>query len=175
MEISNRLKQVIFRKLYKDLSKIEIVSYGDSIWFIDRENKYWYFEYKQGGTLYWRYGFFISFFDFFSIESDDFKSIISEWVEEVLNCKVSTTITSIFSNAYEVEEALNYKVLKTEPGEVYNVYEVEEVLNYKVLTTEHFRSPHLSMMEKVLKYKVSETRTGNSPPNILIEEVLSSK
>ena len=89
--VSSRLKQVIFKKLYMDLKGVEIIPYNNSIYFIDREKKYWYFEYEKNGELWWRYGFFSNFFQFFSLESNDYSIIMGEWVEEVLNCKVSTT------------------------------------------------------------------------------------
>ena len=92
MEISDKLKKFIFKKLYKDLSNVEIIPHKDSIWFIDRENEHWYFEFEKSGTLWWRYYFFEDFFKIFSLESNVYKSIISEWVEEVLNCKVNTTV-----------------------------------------------------------------------------------
>ena len=41
-----KLKKIIFDKLYNDLKNVEIIPYQNSIWFIDRENKFWYFEYK---------------------------------------------------------------------------------------------------------------------------------
>ena len=88
MIISDRLKKFIFKKLYEDLSHVEIIPYKDSIWFIDRENEHWYFEYEKSGTLWWRYHFFESFFNLFSLEFKVYQSIISEWVEEVLNYKV---------------------------------------------------------------------------------------
>ena len=91
MVVSDKLKKVIFKKIYEDLSHVEIIPYGNSIWFIDRENKYWYFEYGLNGILFFRYPFFNSFFSLFSLESDDYRLIMSEWVEEVLNCKVRTT------------------------------------------------------------------------------------
>jgi hypothetical protein len=84
--VSDRLKDIIFKKLYKELSKVEIISYKDSVYFIDRDNKYWYFEYENEGKLWWRYDFFKSFFVLFSLESLDFDKVMSVWVEEVLTC-----------------------------------------------------------------------------------------
>jgi len=55
--ISDKLKKIIFDKLYKDLFKVEIIPYNDNLWFIDREYKYWYFELKKDGTLWWKYDF----------------------------------------------------------------------------------------------------------------------
>ena len=107
MEISDKLKKFIFKKLYKDLSNVEIIPHKDSIWFIDRENNHWYFEFEKSGTLWWRYYFFEDFFKIFSLESNVYKSIISEWVEEVLNHKITTTKFKELLEEKEVEEVLN--------------------------------------------------------------------
>ena len=56
--ISEKLKSVIFDKLYQDLKHCEIIPYDGSIYIIDRDNKFLYFEYDKGGTLWWRYDFF---------------------------------------------------------------------------------------------------------------------
>ena len=60
--MTDRLKTIIFDKLYKDLSHVEIIPYKDFIWFIDRENKEWYFEYVKPDKLWWRWGYFNDFF-----------------------------------------------------------------------------------------------------------------
>jgi hypothetical protein len=89
--MNDKLKQIIFNKLYEDLKHVEIIPHNESIWFIDRENKYWYFEYEKSGRLWWRWKFFEDFFLLFSIEYEEYQWIIAEWVEEVLNCDVKTT------------------------------------------------------------------------------------
>ena len=88
--VSERLKNIIFKQLYKELSKVEIIPYKDSVYFIDRENKYWYFEYEKSGKLWWRYDFFVNFFVIFSLELDDCKKVMGDWVEDVLNCVLNT-------------------------------------------------------------------------------------
>lgn len=90
--ISEKLKSVIFDKLYQDLKHCEIIPYDGSIYIIDRDNKFLYFEYDKGGTLWWRYDFFNTFFELFSLTYKQFQPILGEWVEEVLNCKVLTTV-----------------------------------------------------------------------------------
>ena len=87
-----KLKEIIFNKLYEDLKHVEIIPYYNDIWFIDRENKYWYLRYQKSGDLWWRWEFFNSFFKLFSAERDEYEWVIAEWVEEVLNCKVETPI-----------------------------------------------------------------------------------
>ena len=129
MEISNKLKDIIFKKLYEELSNVEIIPYNNSIWFIDRENKYWYFEYENNGTLWWRNSFFDNFFVWFSVERYDFEPIISEWVEEVLNCKVNTTEFTIGSDTFLVQEVLNCEVTKTHNEVSGRTVKINEVLN----------------------------------------------
>ena len=150
MEISDKFKKFIFKKLYKDLSNVEIIPHKDSIWFIDRENEHWYFEFEKSGTLWWRYYFFEDFFKIFSLESNVYKSIISEWVEEVLNYKVNTTEWGKLLNPKQVEEVLNYKVNTTKFKELLDAKEVEEVLNYKVETTFSFGQCERKEVEEVL-------------------------
>ena len=78
------LKKILFRELDKRLKDAEIIPFEDSIWFINRENKYWYFEYEKTGELWWRYDFFMNFFALFSMKPGEFQPIISSWVEDVL-------------------------------------------------------------------------------------------
>ncbi len=135
MVITDRLKQIIFKHLYRELGDCEIIPYNGSIWFINRDNKHWYFELDESGTLWWRYDFFNSFFQIFSMSSDDFCPVLSSWVEEVLNHKVSTTQDSLCNVCKLVEEVLNHKVSTTFIPLPITTDKVEDVLNHKVSTT----------------------------------------
>jgi len=150
MVITDRFKQVIFKHLYKELGDCEIIPYNGSIWFINRDNKHWYFELDKSGTLWWRYDFFNSFFKIFSMSSGDFSPVLSSWVEEVLNHKVSTTGDAFFNDAHLVEEVLNHKVSTTCDVKVRVPWKVEEVLNHKVSTTESYFGPFTRGVEEVL-------------------------
>ena len=145
-----RLKKIIFNKLYEDLKNVEIIPYNDSIWFIDREKKYWYLEYEKSGHLWWRYDFFTNFFRLFSMERSEYERVIADWVEEVLNFKVDTTVNCVTSSTLLVEEVLNFKV-DTTVGlcEISNIM-VEEVLNFKVDTTICQHWCIIPMVEEVL-------------------------
>jgi len=150
--VSSKLKDIIYKKLYSELSHLEIIRYKEEIWFIDRDNKYWYFIYNDNGTMWWRYDFFFTFFEFFSITDDnEFSPIISSWVEEVLNCKVSTTPRAGTCHIFKVEEVLNCKVTTTEKVREFVGRKVEEVLNCKVTTTQQHYFQHLMQVEEVLK------------------------
>ena len=133
--MNETLKKIIFNKLYEDLAHVEIIPHEKSIWFIDREKKYWYLEFKNHGILYFRYQFFMDFFYLFSMERDEFQPIIIEWVEEVLNSKVNTTRYQYAGLHAAVEEVLNYKVNTTESLSSDFHCEVEEALNHTVGTT----------------------------------------
>ena len=155
--ISEKLKSVIFDKLYQDLKHCEIIPYDGSIYIIDRDNKFWYFEYDKGGTLWWRYDFFNTFFELFSLTYKQFQPILGEWVEDVFNCKVLITEGHLLPLRLRMEEVLNCKALTTNSTRVLANMVVEEILNYKVLTTKplQFRRPH--RLEEVLN--CNETKT----------------
>jgi hypothetical protein len=112
--MNERLKRIIFKKLDQDLGQAEIIVDDDkSIWFIDRANKFWYLELKKSGHLWWRYQFFGDFFPLFGMEREEYEPVIAEWVEEVLNRKVVSTIVAVFLLDVWVEEVLNRKVVST--------------------------------------------------------------
>jgi hypothetical protein len=134
-QINKRLKKIIFNKLYKELSHVEIIPYKSSLWFIDRNEKYWYLEFQNSGKLWWRNHFFTNFFRLFSMGRSEFQPIICEWVEEVLNSNVVSTHGSLRPYQHAVEEVLNSNVVSTEPLFLGNLQEVEEVLNSKVIST----------------------------------------
>ena len=153
--VSSRLKDIIFKKLYSDLSRVEMIHYKTFVWFIDRENKCWYFRYdKSNGLLLWKYGFFSDFFTIFTMDSNEFTPIISSWVEEVLNCRITTTDIGTYSNSYMVEEVLNCKVTTTSMRSEKFHDLVEEVLNCKVTTTSSGDGVPLIWVEEVLNHNV---------------------
>jgi hypothetical protein len=127
--VTDKLKQLIFKHLYKELGNVEIIPYKDSVWFIDRENCYWYFQLSKEGCLYWRYSFFPSFFSIFSLGQSEFEPIISSWVEEVLNHKVSTTVFVPFADTRMVEDVLNHKVSETFEVDAAQKRKVKKVLD----------------------------------------------
>ena len=175
MVITDKLKQLIFKELYKELGKVEMIPYNGSVWFIDRENSYWYFQLSKQGCLYWRYSFFPSFFSIFSLEQSEFEQILSSWVEEVLNSKVSTTQQVQHRDRRRVEEVLNSKVSTTDWREGVDSKLVEEVLNNKVSTTNSCTFTSDQLLEEILNHKVSETFEINAPQKRTVKKVLDSK
>ena len=173
MVITDRLKQLIFKHLYRELGDCEIIPYNKSTWFINRDNKHWYLELDESGALWWRYDFFNSFFQIFSMSSGDFSPVLSSWVEEVLNHKVSTTIRVEIGPNASVEEVLNHKVSTTVSIKPPSTMEVEEVLNHKVSTTCDVKVRVPWKVEEVLNHKVSTTESYFGPFTRGVEEVLN--
>ena len=170
--VTDKLKQIIFKQLYKELSNVEIIHYKNSIYFIDRENKYWYFEYEKSGNLWWRYNFFTNFFLIFSLESNDYQKVMGDWVEEVLNCRVSTTNRNVCAPTYPVEEVLNCRVSTTNSHFLNLISLVEEVLNCRVSTTKGHLRNRYGKVEEVLNCRVSTTEAGFGYTENWVEEVL---
>ena len=175
MRINDRLKNIIFKKLYNDLSHVEIIPYEGDIWFIDRNIKYWYLELKNNGKLWWRSNFFDRFFQAFSLERNNYESLIAEWVEEVLNNKVNTTIPLPNPPTNRVEEVLNNKVNTIDGGVGSGDFRVEEVLNNKVNTIGGHCQTGPSQVEEVLNRKVLTTPESCIHGYELVEEVLNRK
>ena len=173
--MNSKLKEIIFKKLYSDLSHVEIILHDTgSIWFIDRGKKYWYLELEKSGHLWWRYQFFTYFFILFSLERVEYEQIIMEWVEDVLNRKVVSPVLVRHKNGLEVEDVLNRKVVSPGVWDGLLGSQVEDVLNRKVV------SPHLAdeeekeMVEDVLNRKATTSNHLFSSLPILVKEVLTN-
>jgi len=169
----DRLKKIIFDKLYKDLSKLEIIDYRDSIWFIDRENKYWYLEYDKDGRLYWRYDFFPNFFSLFSFEREEFEPILSEWVEEILNHKVDTIFPCPWLQQSWVQDVLNCKVYTILPAGLRGLSMVQDVLNCKINKTISLNHPDYPNVIDALNLKVSEIQQRSVYAPGTVEDILN--
>jgi hypothetical protein len=129
-EVSERLKRIVKNKLSKELSHAEIIlDDNGSIWFIDRENKYWYLQIEKSGELLWRYQFFNKIFELFSMGPFEFEPIIHEWVEDLLNRNVTTTYWTDASLYVWMEDLLNRNVTTTTGSTDSQNDEVEDVLN----------------------------------------------
>ena len=148
--MNDKLKEIIFNKLYEDLRYVEIIPYKESIWFIDRKENYWYFEYEKSGSLWYKGAFFTNFFPLFSLERNEYRWILAEWVEEVLNCKVETPAGAACQLYFAVEEVLNCKVETPYLQPNYRISMVEKVLNCKVETSILWLDHSLLKVEEVL-------------------------
>ena len=169
-----RLKKIIFSKLNDDLSKVEIiVSENKSIWFIDRANKYWYFELEKSGKLWWRYEFFTDFFILFSLEINDFQPLLSEWVENILNCGVSATEYWIIHPEHQVEGVLNCGVSTTGDWSADRLIPVKNILNRGVSTTTSFSERLIPSVEGIFDSNVNMTTRSGHRLHSTVESILN--
>ena len=167
--MKEKLKKIIFRKLYEDLSHVQIIEHDDSVWFIDADKKYWYLEYRNDGILYWRHSFFNKFFELFSMEIEEFEPFIGEWCEEVLNCKVIMT-DAFEQQTWEVKEVLDSKVVP-----LARLHQVSEVIECKVFTPTMFENGGVNVIENVLNRKVDRMLPGDYMTDGEADQVLESK
>jgi hypothetical protein len=134
MSYPDKFKQGFINLIENELNKCEIIYNPNTkgIWFVNREEKYWYLEYKvESNYLWWRYDFFKSYIDLLSMTSEVFTEVISEWVENKLNGKVDTTKSLNFPNGLAVEDTLNLKVDKIQSRWENFGVRVEDTLNLK--------------------------------------------
>ena len=186
------LKKIVFKKLNQDLSKVEIiVSENKSIWFIDRANKYWYFELEKSGKLWWRYEFFTDFFTLFCLEVNEFQPLLSEWVEGILNRGVSATgdlgmeriatVEKIFDSNVNMTTRSGHRLHSTVEGILNHGYrkgsrKVDEVLNHKVSITEYCGIIPNYDLEEVLNREINELDGGELfEESKVVEYILNHK
>jgi hypothetical protein len=80
MSYSNKFKQGFIDRVEKKLRDCEIIYNPKTkgIWFINREERYWYLEYKiETNYLWWRYEFFNQLKELFCMSNEVFDEIIS--------------------------------------------------------------------------------------------------
>ena len=187
-EMIPKVKKVIVDYLVKDLMPVEIIYYKDSIWFIDRERRYWYFEYhKEDKHLWWRWSHFQSALKIFSLNGEEHQGIFGELVNMILNKKqnletkypdkVFKTVGSILNFKEEVKEVLNNQVKTTNFFDFTKIYEVEEVLNNEVKKTlsggaKKSMEAH-KVLDKVLDQEVKTTVIPSERSFFRVDEVLN--
>jgi len=173
--ISDRTKQFIFNNLIKDLSNVEIIRHDDSLWFIDREKRYWYLELVKTGKLYWRYQFFTEFFNMYSIERNVYEPIIKEFVELVLNCAVSSTKT--YSDGFnpKVNSILNSsKSPRLIAGSIPNT-SMDLVLDNGITSTHEIAGLSNDIVDSVLNNGITSTEVEFGVfRNEIVEDVLNN-
>lgn len=183
-----RLKNIVFHKLNKDLSKCEIIlAENQSIWFIDRANKYWYFELEKCGKLWWRYEFFTEFFTFFSLEHTSFQRLLSQWVEGILNREVVRINENHQGSALWMDYILSREVATVEVGKAWTGItegvqkhgyrkgsrKVEDVLNRDINEIEGGELFDNGGLEKILNRSVDSTTYLEGEFLPMIENVLN--
>lgn len=135
--ISDKLKQIIFNELYTQLKDVEIIPYNGSVWFINRSEKYWYLELNSNNHLWWRYSFFVDFFQLFSLEIYQIEPLIREWTEWVLNRGVIKVDSLWTPNSKLIGDVLNHKITKTEIGYYGCRQLIEDMLDSNINTSNH--------------------------------------
>ena len=178
MSYPETFKKGFIKQIEKELKKCEIIYNPNTkgIWFVNREEKYWYLEYKvETNYLWWRYEFFDMFKRLFCMSDEVFNEVISEWVENKLNCEVLTTESAIVGAGLGVEETLNCKVDSTKSNHWIQSQTVEETLNCKVLSTSDSYSNRPKEVEDALNCEVLTTYLCESIRNNMVKNTLNLK
>jgi hypothetical protein len=186
--MNDKLKKVIFDYVLKDMQKVEIIYYRNSIWFIDRKNRYWYFEYhKTDKHLWWRWSHFTQGLKIFSIDTEKEQYIFGELVNMILKKKqkleskypnkVFNTIGSVINFEDKDEEKVVVKnEIKTTDGYGWKPKPiVDEVLNNEVETIQRMPVTNQMFVEKVLNCDVETISATIMVPLSEIEELLNNE
>jgi hypothetical protein len=181
---SDKLKKLIVEYLLKDLMPVEIIYYRDSIWFINREQRYWYFEYhKEDKHLWWRWSHFQSALTMFSLNGEEHQYLFGELVNMILNKKqnletkypdkVFKTVGSILNFKEDIKETLNCEVNTTGVRYFNGEWRVDEALNCEVKKTLSGGSKKSMEAHKVLDQEVKTASAQKLIKEGMVEEVLN--
>ena len=184
--MNDKIKKVISNYLVKDLYNVEIIYYRDSIWFIDRENRYWYFEYhKVDKHLWWRWSHFTQSLKIFSMDGEKEQSIFGELVNMILTKKqileakypnkIFKTVGSVMNFEDKVDKVLNSEVKTTGYRPIFEFQKVDEVLNCEVETTERKDKERYQVVDKVLNCEVETTGEMNAEQLWEVDKVLNNE
>ena len=184
--LSDKIKNIIFEYILDELHKVEIIYYRDSIWFIDRENRYWYFEYhKVDKHLWWRWSNFTTALTMFSMEAEKEQYLLGELVNMILTKKqnleskypnkIFKTIGSVMNFEDNVEVVLKNEVKTTDGHGWKPRFVVDEVLNNEVETTSASDIAISQGLGGVLNNEVETTRPRGSFFGVLEDEVLNNE
>ena len=112
--IDEILKHSIFDLIIDDMDRDEIIDLGKSIWVIDKERRFWYFEYQvDTKNLWWRYDFFLPFLNPFNMSHPRYHDIFGEFFNHYLT-----------KNNFESEE-----IKKLCEGDFVSQLEIDEILS----------------------------------------------
>ena len=65
-------------------------------------------DYNTNGRLYWRFQYFDDFFKVYSIDFDEFRWIISEWVDVVLgNVHINSSLYDMAERQWVIDNLCN--------------------------------------------------------------------
>jgi hypothetical protein len=182
--MNDKIKKVICEYLLKDLTKVEIIYYRDSVWFIDRENRYWYFEYhKVDKHLWWRWSRFTQALKIFSMDAENEQSIFGELVNMILTKKqkleskypnkIFKTVGSVM-NFEDNDEVGPKNEVKTTSNRWHGArLQVDEVLNCEVETTAKANGPLSRWVDEVLNCEVETTKHAFPDQFEAVDEVLN--
>jgi hypothetical protein len=112
LDTNKRLEKLIFNKLIGDLSEVIYHPHGHNIWFIDFENKEWYFQYTNTGQLWYNQIFFRNYFNLFSLSNSEYQKILKIWFEKYINLPVNVITRKNSNMDYYIDGIMrntNYK------------------------------------------------------------------
>jgi len=88
MEISDRFREIIFKKLNSDLSECVFFPSGRETWIVNTDDKYWYFLSNCDGEVHYNSEFFNRFFRLFSLKQEEYQDVLKQWFEFITSQKI---------------------------------------------------------------------------------------
>jgi len=160
-EVSPRIKEIIFNKLLNDMKNAEIIEDNDDIWAIDPDEKYWYFQLKKDGTLWWRWDFFNDFFKLFSLEKNEYEPILRDMVEHILNRQVKASNWDPAAAQQRAEDVIDRKIKTSTAVGHRTLNTIKNVIDRKVKRSERMMAGMRIPVDAVLDRRNKKIKDEN--------------
>ena len=167
--MNKKLIDKVVDKLIQSMMSAEIIKFKDSIWLIDRERHFWFFEFDTSSKhLWWRWSHFTSELKIFSINEhgESSREIFIELFSKIINRK--KFIESKYGvNLLTVSDVMNFSIedkekIEDKPKVGTGTREVPRVGMDEVLEQDVKTSPLDRKSTRLNSSHVSESRMPSS-------------
>ena len=180
MEITNKVRKLIYGMFDRMIEGSDKYITDNSMWLIFTEEKRWIIEFTNKKTLWFNYNIFQSEFNLLSMDCVKSKDIIKEWfesrflgidvvedtlstvgkplkVEDTIQNGVKRTMPTWWFDSPPVEDTIQNGVKRTVPESIADSFSIEDTIQNGVKTTSTRRYSQYWIIEDTIQNGVKTT------------------
>lgn len=108
-EINPKFVKYIDHNLEQDLFNKNIITYEDSMWIVDLDQRTWFFYVTSNGTLHYNQNHFRYYNKLFSLTHKQFSKIITRWFENKFEIPIINFLRCSSEMNYMLDKILKSK------------------------------------------------------------------
>ena len=195
MEITPKLRKLIYGMFDDMIEGADKYVTKSSIWLIFTEEKRWVIEFTNTKTLWFNYNLFHSELKLLSMDCVDSKDIIKEWfesrflekdiehvtdtsnvpysiVENTIQNGVKHTSTGLGETQFIVEDTIQNGVKHTYKKKITRLNEVEDTIQNGVKNSQSFGGESLKLVEDTIQEGVKHTYLGLRKRKNFVDKII---